>query len=78
MQQNEEQFEKQKRWAYKRAILGALIGFAFAFFLGITWCVSKNQINPIAGLGLIVLSVISAVFGSLLSLISKKWKTNDF
>lgn len=76
MQQSPEKLAKQKSWAYRRLIVGGVYGGVAAFAIGYLWATMNNNVNPVAGLGLVVLSSVGIVVGALLSLLSRKAHVN--
>jgi len=59
---------------YFRMLLGGVIGGGLTFGCGYLWAWSANNLNPVSGFGLVVLSAIGAVVGILASLFSRKWQ----
>lgn len=70
----EDEFNNEKKEAYKRMLIGAVVGALVGFVLPLLWVIYKQNFTPQAGLGLLVFSMIGLVCGSLLGLISKRWQ----
>ena len=65
------QFKTQK--AYRRMLLGGLLGGVIVFACGYWFAWYSDNLNPVTGLGLLLLSSTGVVAGTLISLFSKKW-----
>lgn len=64
-------FNAQRFRIYKRMIVGAILGGS-AFFtagLGLAWI--TDNMNPVSGLGILVLAAIGVVVGALLGTLTK-------
>lgn len=72
---SENEFNSAKKIAYKRMIVGAVIGALLGFTMPLVWVIYKQNFAPQVGLGLLVFSMIGLVFGSVMGLVSKKWIT---
>jgi ABC-type Fe3+-siderophore transport system permease subunit len=71
------EFQALKRFAYRRMLFGAGIGGAITFACGYWLAWSSDSLNPVTGLGLLVLSSIGMVVGALCGLISKQWSHSN-
>jgi hypothetical protein len=71
---NVDQFGGKPPNPYFRMLLGGVIGGGLTFVCGYLWAWSINNLNPVSGFGLVVLSVIGVVIGVLASLFSSKWQ----
>jgi len=65
-------FEAQKKRIYKRMGIGSIFGVCIFFVagLGIVWF--SNNMNPVSGLGILVLMTIGMVVGALMGTLTKK------
>jgi hypothetical protein len=59
-----------------RIIKGGVIGGIVTAVLGYSWATYKNNLNPVAGLGLVVLCSIGMTVGAVVG-IFKKWHRNN-
>jgi len=68
---NDQNFEAQKRQIYRRMCVGSFLGGSifFAEGLGLAWL--GDNMNPVAGLGVLVLATIGVVIGALLGTLTK-------
>jgi len=64
---------KDESWdVIVRMIRGGVIGGVVTAVLGYSWAAYKNNLNPVAGLGLVVLCSIGMTVGAVVG-IFKKW-----
>ena len=64
-------FETQKKRIYKKMGIGSILG-GFIFFvagLGIAWF--GNNMNPVSGLGILVIATFGVVAGALMGTLTK-------
>ena len=68
---NDQDFEAQKKRIYRRMGVGSVLGGSifFAGGLGLAWL--GENMNPVAGLGVLVLATIGVVIGALLGTLTK-------
>ena len=71
---NVDHFKGKTPNPYRRMLLGGVLGGGLTFACGYLWAWSANNLNPVSGLGLVVLSAIGVVVGVLASLFSSKWQ----
>ena len=86
-QKTSDELKASLKYARKRLIVGAAIGFLSTLTAGYFWAWYKHNIPlnagyrlfwyPIIGLGWIVLSFFGAVVGAIASLFTKKWKEKN-
>jgi len=67
-----EKMQKVKHAVYRRMATGGIIGFVLSGGLGYAWAVYKDNLNPVAGLGLVVLCSLGLVTGAVIGLLKKK------
>jgi ABC-type antimicrobial peptide transport system permease subunit len=70
----DESFERQRKQVVFRMLISGLIGALLTLTIGWIWISLKNNFNPPAGLGLLVISTIGFVIGALTGMMSKKWE----
>jgi ABC-type antimicrobial peptide transport system permease subunit len=70
----DESFERQRKQVVFRMLISGLIGALLTLAIGWIWISLKNNFNPPAGLGLLVISTIGFVIGALTGMMSKKWE----
>ena len=68
---------KDRNKAYIRLATGGILGFLITFGICYFWMEYKNNVGPVSGLGALFLSSIGAVIGALVSMFSKKWKSDS-
>lgn len=66
-------FTTQKRFAYKRMLLGGAVGGVSSCMFAYWLACSSGNLNPVAGLGILVVTAIGCVVGALCGTISRKW-----
>lgn len=64
-------FEAQKKRIYKRMGIGSILGGCIFFVagLGVAWF--GNNMNPVSGLGILVLATFGVVAGALMGTLTK-------
>ena len=68
--------QKQKQFAYLRMLWGAFLGGLITYSSCYLWAWSNDNLNPITGLGILLLTAAGIVVGVLLSLLSRKWQNH--
>jgi hypothetical protein len=71
---DDESFEKQRKQVVSRMLIGGITGALSTLTICLIWISLKNNFNPPAGLGLLVISTIGFVIGALTGMMSKKWE----
>lgn len=64
--------KKGERAVYQRMAAGGLIGLVSTGLLGYAWAAYKDNLNPVAGLGLVVLCSLGLVIGAVIGLFKKR------
>ncbi len=65
---------EHKTGMYKRMAMGGLIGAVVSGALGYLWAVYKNNINPVAGVGIATLCCMGLIVGAVLGILPKRRK----
>jgi hypothetical protein len=67
-----EKMKKGEHAVYLRMATGGIIGLVLSGVLGYAWAAYKNNLNPVAGLGLVVLCSLGLVAGAVIGLFKKR------
>ena len=68
---DDQDFEAQKRRIYRRMWVGSVLGGSIFFVGGFGLAWFGDNMNPVAGLGVLVLATIGVVIGALLGTLTK-------
>jgi len=64
--------QEEKGTVYWRMATGGIIGLVLSAVLGYAWAAHNDNLNPVAGLGLVVLSGLGLATGAVIGLFKKR------
>ena len=67
--------DKENKALYFHMAIFALLGAIIAGALGYAWAIYRNNLNPVAGVGLAVLMTLGMVIGAVIGIFEKR--TNE-
>ena len=75
--QEDQDFEAQKRRIYKRMGVGSVLGGSIFFAGGLLLAWLGDNMNPVAGLGVLVLAMVGVIIGALSGTLTKPKNTHQ-